>query len=367
MSDYEINQIIQELISGKPLSSVDKKIQPKLLMPLSLYKNEYEVSGDASKVRRISRIIEALQVLPKSSAIPPLIRSARRSSSADKTSVVDELMTGRTIDSIPSYQIDDVLSQLKNRKQSAVLQGKYRLSQQIEDLGQQTYTRKLEITYLQDRDSKRAVCEQQLEAAVAEQEESVEFWKKIQTNEIKKYEDEKLRLETELDQELAKFDASYPQLLPPKYRKNSTHTLQLREQEKHLISTRRYNDAIPIRREIRELERMDIENMQLQFLRNFEKNRSYLVAKQENQMECFENNWKRKFQKVEALKNHELNQVDQLIHNFRRKIETIEEDKESVIESALTSERSVPARSHPRARSIAAQRLTGAKIKKRKF
>jgi hypothetical protein len=171
------------------------------------------------------------------------------------------------------------------------------------------------------------------------------------------------------------FDASFPEILPANFRKLSPQVLQLREQERHLVLSKRYEDAIPVRERADRLEHEELERQRTKFVTAFETQRQQLVDAQGGQRQCFDRNWERKLERIQKEKQHEMGVLKRTIANFEKKIATIEGDTELATGASLaqsrtprgTSRTSVfsrptprpsPAAVNPRVRNVAATPLT---------
>jgi hypothetical protein len=361
----ELRDIVNSLLSGMSLSRVPEHFHSHLLVPISAAKNEAIVAGNYPQVKRLQAIMQELQLNPGKRMSSP--RKTARSQSAFVTArclkdeehpdiklTIDELLDGRDIETIDGADLSRLIPALKERKQIALSQGNYRQSQQLENLIQSANSRYYEATYTSVQNSRLTNLRVQLMKAREDLEAAEEFWTRAREEHDQEYTTSLESLETLHQQQLSDLDSSFPESLPAKYAKVSAHCLNLREQEKHLVLSKRYEDAIALRERADRLEEVELETQRRRFQRAFETRRRQLTDAQDIQRACFERNWERKLDRFEKERDHDLNVLRRTITNFEARIDAIENDKE-----VATVERTrVPSNMNPRVRNVAASKLT---------
>jgi hypothetical protein len=199
-----------------------------------------------------------------------------------------------------------------------------------------------------------------------------EFWRQAKNKHDEEHAAGLRALEEQHRQQLSDFDNSFPEVLPANFRKLSPFVLQVREQERHLVLSKRYEDAIPYRQRADQLEQEELEAQRQKFMAAFQTQRQQLIEAHNSQMKCFEKNWGRKLERFEREKQHELVILRRTMTNFTKRIETIEGDTEvatvggrqtprGVVRTAVIPQetpRMSPATVNPRVRSVAATKLT---------
>ena len=176
--------------------------------------------------------------------------------------------------------------------------------------------------------TKLAAMRVQLVQAKSELEAAELFWRDAKARQDEEYAAGLEDLEEEQRMQLEDYDTSFPEVLPANYRKLSTRVLQLRDQERHLVLAKRYEDAIPYREMADRLESEELEEQRQRFLKNFQAQRQQLVESQVGQRRCFERNWERKWERFEKERDHELSVLQRAITNLESKIRGIEDDGE---------------------------------------
>jgi hypothetical protein len=335
----ELRDIVNNLISGSSLSRVPAEFHSFLLVPLSAAKNEAIVAGNTLLVKRLQTLMQELQLNPGKALTTS--RRRQRSQSAFITSrtlkdekhddvqvTIDELLEGRDIETIDGSELPRLIPALKDRKQIAITRGDYRQSQQLEDLIQAGNSRHYERTYQSLQNSRLTALRVQLMKANEDLQSAEEFWAKAKEEHDEEYNANLDSMNDQQRQQLDDLDASFPDSLPAKFAKLSPHVLNLREQEKHLVLSKRYEDAIPIRERADRLEEDELERQRRKFMNAFETRRRQLSDAHNTQRRCFDRNWGRKLERFESERDHDLDVLKRTIANFEARIEAIENDTE---------------------------------------
>ncbi|OHT17344.1 hypothetical protein TRFO_12519 [Tritrichomonas foetus] len=393
-----IREVVDALIAGVPLSRVPESLHPKLLMPLSAAKNEATVAGQTAVIKRISAIMPKLRLNPQkdtsnSSAnqssspsrdarTPKLdgrggsysYRSNNVDNNDDPESTLNEVIEGRPSQTINDSQVPQLIPLIKQRMKQTVEEGDFKTSQKLENLLQEMNSRKLEATYNTMKDQQLSSLNYQLMQAKEALRSAKEYFKKTTEEYDQIYTENKETLEETHANQLKEYDSSFPKILPVNFWKVSPQVLQLREQEKHLVATHRFEEAIPFHERADKMELDELDDQRKKFLQAFHAQRQQLLNVQENQKECFEKNWKRKWETMEMEKQKEISARQQLVTNIQRRIQKIEGSPLNPEESPPATNRSrtptarsmplkknmvrSPANVNPRVRSVAASRLT---------
>lgn len=396
-SEYDANElreVVRSLVSGMSLARVPEELHPQLLIPLSAAKNEALVAGNATTVKRIQGLLHDLKLNPGRPG-PPLTstlasarstfittRSRLEERRDDLELTIDELLDGRAIESVGDDVIPSLIAAMKDRKQVFIAQGEYRKTQQLENLIQAANARFYDANYHSMQSTKLAAMRVQLVQAKSELEAAELFWRDAKARQDEEYAAGLEDLEEEQRMQLEDYDTSFPEVLPANYRKLSTRVLQLRDQERHLVLAKRYEDAIPYREMADRLESEELEEQRQRFLKNFQAQRQQLVESQVGQRRCFERNWERKWERFEKERDHELSVLQRAITNLESKIRGIEDDGEPKTgqsgkgSSVLTKAAQIGSRGNSRlssasvnsrVRNIAASRLAQRRSLMRKF
>lgn len=120
------------------------------------------------------------------------------------------------------------------------------------------------------------------------------------------YQRELADLEAENARKLAKFDNSHPQKLPIRYNKLSPELLNLREIEKHLIASRRFEEAKKIHQEFERKKREELNKQKRQYFDDSEKRRTEIIKLGEKKVNALKDAWERRISEAKITKEHEV-------------------------------------------------------------
>lgn len=335
-----IDDQVRALLQGTSLSTIKPEDHKNLLMPLSIEKMEAIVAGDTLKIKRANFLINKLQ-LRGFTAKPKQMRNE------DETidSIVEDLVkNNRSISSVPSDSLNEVRERLKLKKKEYVAQSDYENSLRMESLLNQStiITKNTNLTRKQEQ--KKSLFQSQLDQALSEKQETISYWENQKQSLDRQYERDQEALQQSYDQELAAISASFPKILPASYRKSSVFILQLREQQKFLVLSKRFEEAIEFQKQIESIENDEIEKQKAAFTKDFEALKAQKRIRFDHQKQCFETNWKRKFLKYETNKKIEIDNCDQVIENVRRKIERVDSFDQITRPTTSTSGNRTPKR-----------------------
>lgn len=375
LSPEEIRSIVDSLVAGSSIARVPEEYHPQLLMPLSAAKNEAIVAGNAALVKRIQQLMKSLKLsTDRSRSASARRRSVQtrqiRSETVDEpiSPLIDELLDGRPTDTVDDTQLNDVIAAMKTKKEELEGERDYRRLQIAENIIQELSSRRYEATYTFVQNSKLANLKKQLNDTQFELKEKKQMWSDQRAAFDEEYQMSKEELLADQEQELQEYDNSFPEILPANFRKLSPQVLQLREQEKHLVLTKRYEDAIFYRERADKLETQELEQQRAKFVRAFQVKRNQLVETQKTQLACFERHWERRLALLEKESNEDIKPLKSSIANIQKKIDALGSGPD---EPAVTSRssmtttplrrsdnRTAPSSVCPRVRSVAASKMT---------
>jgi hypothetical protein len=382
-----LRAIVASLLSGMSLARVPPELHSQLLVPLSAAKNEAIVAGNAAAVKRLQALMHELHLNPGRSGAGSrassradsafvTARSLREERGDDLRATVAELLDGRVLDSVDGAALAPLIRALKERKQAALASGDYAQSQALENLIQEANSRSLEATYQQMQNSRLTNLRVQLLKATEDMDAAEEFWRQAREQHDAEHAESLDALSEQHARQLADFDSSFPETLPANFKKVSPAVLQLREQERHLVLSKRYEDAIQFRERADRLEEEELRMQRDKFMAAFQMQRQQLIDSQNTQRSCFEKNWTRKLERFEREKEHEMVVLRRTMANFEKKIADVEGDTEVATTGATLTPRGVsrtsvlaratpkpsPAAINPRVRNVAATKIAQKRV-----
>ncbi|OHS98352.1 hypothetical protein TRFO_08941 [Tritrichomonas foetus] len=130
--------------------------------------------------------------------------------------------------------------------------------------------------------------------------------------------------EEEWENEIQEFDKVTNGELPPSFRKFSQKLLNLRETEKFLIKSRRFEEAGYIRMEADELEEQELEQCRVKFRKARETKKMRLTEEHVQKMKCFDENCARVRMRIQNDNENKIHCLERAQSNFQNRINTLD-------------------------------------------
>ena len=246
---------------------------------------------------------------PEYSAIPYL----QRVSIENK---IDDIFRGIHIKTVEFNQIPLVIICLKERKRKAILKGEYQLSQTIEVLINRFVTVQLQKKEQEMKTAKLNDLNFQLEQAQDDMIRLTEKWNKQIEAFNQEQSEASAQFERKQIQKLEEFDANVPTTLPPNYCKLSSQLLDLREIERHLVLTKRYNEATAIKKQCDKMEKEETEAQKQKFMKIIQAKRQKLIEEQAKAVEVFTSKWTLQSDMLTQQRDDEIATQQKIIDNI---------------------------------------------------
>jgi hypothetical protein len=289
--------------------------------------------------RRAARMINIVKrhrdisaVMPRGATPAPLTpsRDDIEIPQAERISLqneVTELLHGGTYDSFESERGRLLIVFLKERKRSALLTGAYDTSQKCEDLiryiagiSLQRQFTVIKTSELNGLSLQLHRAEAKLTATKNKWQLAVEEFNRAQSTSAKRLERAQLR-------KIREFDSAVPTSLPPEYCKLSPDLLNLREQERQLVLSKRYEEAKALKKESDRREKEEAAAQKRRFLELVNRRKQKILDVQRHEIECFTLRWKRREERLNHEMETEITTQEKVIQNIKLKIRDVESEQ----------------------------------------
>ena len=117
------------------------------------------------------------------------------------------------------------------------------------------------------------------------------------------------------------FDASIPRELPTEFTRLSADLLDLREKERHLIGSRRFDEAEELHKEFLKRQKQELVKRREEFAAHFEKERVQMEKRMERKQRGIKSDWDRKMNHFTHMMNKELVPLRQGVAFLERKLQ----------------------------------------------
>ena len=233
---------------------------------------------------------------------------------------IDDLLRGVSISSVEFKTLNSLIICLKERKRKYIQNSDYPNSQKVEEL-----IFKLNSMIVQNNNEKIQKDEIiNLENQLFKANNLIKIIKEKWEQKILTFNNEQSKaakqLENEQKHQLIEFDSNISTNLPSKYSKLSSNLLDLREKERQLVLSKRYEEATKLKKDIDKIEIEEIENQKNNYFKNISKQRNKLIEDQKNIIDCFILRWSRHAEKLKKDMENEILIQQKIIDNIQNNL-----------------------------------------------
>jgi hypothetical protein len=122
--------------------------------------------------------------------------------------------------------------------------------------------------------------------------------------------------------QLSTHDGSIPNSLPPEFTRLSADLLDLREREKHLIGSRRFEEAAALHREFEQRQKLELQRRREEYFEHFEKERAAIERRNERRKLSVSDHWGNKVAHLVSEMDGELRPLRKGVGHLTAKVAT---------------------------------------------
>jgi len=238
----------------------------------------------------------------------------------------EDLIRGGSTNSCPIESVASVVIVLKEKRRIALVNGDYNLSQSIEEIIGRLNSVVLQKKYSAIKAQEIKSLNIQLSKAEASLKNLVSQWNNKIENFNKTQAIAARKLEQQQFQRIDEFDQDQTSNLPPNFCKLSSNLLELRELERRLVITKRYDEATRIHKEANTIQTKEEEEQKKKFLKQGQVYRHKLLESQQQEIECFKERWMRQSEKLQKEMEKEIASHAKVVENIKSKIKDAENE-----------------------------------------
>lgn len=233
----------------------------------------------------------------------------------------DNLIKGAAITSVPLENINAVIITLKERKRQQILKGNYPLSQEIENMIGRLQSIIIQRKHAIIKAQEVKALEYSLQQAEGQLKKLVQSWNERVDDFNKTQAASSRRLERSQFGRLNDNDSIPLDKLPSRYLKPSAQLLDLRERERHLVLTKRYDEATQLHKEGDKMQKAEEREKKREFLKTSQMQRQQLLVAQDKDLQGFNERWTRNAEKLNNQMEKEIERQKKVVENIRKKLE----------------------------------------------
>lgn len=315
-------QLASQLLKGKPVSIVPYEIINKVSGILTIKKSEEIQKGNVQKVQVIQKLLEGLAALTKTghrnaarvttgmSRIPP----------SELDPIIENFINGGKLELSHKLYIPDLIARVQFIKSELIKLKELEQAQIFENAYQKLLIYNQESNLQMKKYKKRDEVVDQLENAKKELESAKLNFIKAMDDFDNDYKNEESSIISEHRQRLREFDERTSRGIPPSMKKFSSSYLNYREQQKQLVSLKRYAEASEIKAIADELEQKELNQIQAHFELKRLKERKKIVEENQKMLNVFRDSMNSQKQKLISDNETTIAQKERTVENIEKRL-----------------------------------------------
>jgi hypothetical protein len=331
-SVQEANRWAHKAFEGGAVADIPMNLVQKVRDVLASWKVGAIQKGQTETLRHLQSLIAQIDKRSENNSKKRTSRSSTASSressrfsESEVDSVLDEYVETQKEGNIPPDMLGNLISRSSKRIRDFLDSGDLISAQKYDNAHKRLITIKNGHTVRQNQTKKKRDLEELLEKVKAELEEEKHDLQQ-HLNEHNEQTDEAKQLHrAEWQEALDKWNRDATcENIPPEYRRWSVALLNMKQTEKALIDTRRFEEAHAVRAEVDELEQSERQENRKHFDEAMQKRKQMLDEKYKHKLECIEQNAERNKVRIEHEHQCRIETMELSISNLEKRIRAIE-------------------------------------------
>jgi len=330
-ADYEVNEIINDLINGLPVSQIPAELTQKVITVMTSKRKNAILQRKDSLASKYEKILSELKYGPNKFAYgftesPEVIRSrslvkSRAIQDPNLFKTVDNVMGGLKIKDIDPVSRQQIVPVLKTQRTMEISRQNNPTSRCIDEKIDQCDEYSIDSKRLAPRLLKVAAIEEKLHRA----RDDYERMRLKVHNQRQEYEALEAaaaeEMEKRIKDDMLEYGSHVPTSIPLEFSKVSSKVLDLNERSIKAAQLRKYEDSDSLRKEAHRIERKELDQQNEKFIKSFKLNKQQMLKKQDEKRACFREIWRRKKDKVTREINEKLLHCRKAIENLEKELE----------------------------------------------
>jgi hypothetical protein len=360
---------VRELLAGRvSVNHIIPEAIPKVLIDLDAAKQQAITHGKVDVVQKVHKLQKAISSLqarrqsaPRTATRLPVLRHTpptRPSDSAELADLLNQFIAGRELDHEQLMSAPNLISLCRSKIRDLVDKGEYDEAQIYENA-----LRKLQLIDCENStEARRTQKRDQIAAKIAKTEEQLSSEKQKYTESLADFDQtataEKWQLRETHAAKLAAFDEVTDAGMPHAFRKLSQRLLVLREQEKALISSKRYDEAAETKEIADALEKEEEEHLSEKYLEERAVQRQQMCDQYRANLKCVKEKSARNRLTLQQRSEAEIANKELAIENLKTRLEMVEAIMRTEAEATVRTQSQIKRRDKkpmPKRSSISVQ------------
>lgn len=247
----------------------------------------------------------------------------KKMSAKDKAhceSRIREMLGSGMVTCLQQEEYFQMMAVLRENRCEAARKDDYDRCDQLDDLMRQLSDYFLENKLYMSKAERVYAIQSQLEAVKAKLETAEKHWEERDIDMKIARDSSVQQRESECNSSLSTYDGKMPGNLPPEFCKLSPETLNLYEQEKQLVASRRFKEAAMVHIEFLARKKYELERKKDVYYQKFEKGRTQVEVRNSKRKQATESNWDRKINNADHNKTKEIEALREAVRNLESKL-----------------------------------------------
>lgn len=334
---HDYREITTSIVNGVDISLVSPELYENLLPYIDQYILKFQDINDISSVNRLKFCRDYIYKYPERERIAKILTKRKSDpppeplpfTSEQLDEEIKRLLSLKKINSsnvnYSPKEIDQLLIEMRNRRLEAAEEEDFDLadrlayiSTRLSSQGAINQIRKIKIDHAEE-------LKQKLEETKGIYNDLQERWKIIQINFKAETAKELNQMKEKQKKERVEIEKKKNGPIPPKYRKHTQEYLLLKQEEKMLVSARRFDEANVIQQRARRLEGLEDQMIRQEWIGMIDKDLKKLTEKHKQQIKVRQMNIKKEKNNIEQTKKNELGALKNKITFLEKQINELEQ------------------------------------------
>ncbi|KAK8896012.1 hypothetical protein M9Y10_013899 [Tritrichomonas musculus] len=325
--------ILNAVVSGVDISLVDPKLYPQIYDLIPNYILKFQDRKDEEIVEKLNFIQTYIEKYPERQRLEMLLTRTRKVeqpksevySKEELKNQVNAVLSGKPEIYYTSEQSEAIVSELKRRK------AKYAEKEDFDraDMVTKTMSKFIKLCEFSESNQIQSDRSNELKQKLTEAQQNHEDlkrrWKQVFDIFYSKFDQEYQEMVEKQNEEIDSIEKQREGEMPAKFHKYSSELLNLKQKNKAMVFSKRYNEASELQAEVSKLEEQEDQLNYLEWMSSIDEQIAKTSAKHEQQRKIRENNFRREEKCMKKTMKAELEASEKLITNIKRNIKSTED------------------------------------------
>lgn len=325
--------ILNAVVSGVDISLVDPKLFPQIYDLIPNYILKFQDRGEEEIIEKLNFIQTYIEKYPERQRLEMMLTRTRKVEQPKQevytkdelNAKVNAILNGKPDLYYTNEQSEAIVAEFKRRKV------KYAKKEEFDKADLMTKTMNKFIKLCEFSESNQIQSEksndlkQKLSEARQNHEDLKRRWKQVFDIYYEKFDQEYKEMVEKQNEEIMKLEEQREGPMPAKFHKYSSELLNLKQRNKAMVYSKRYNEASELQAEVAKLEEQEDQRNYQDWMASIDEQVAKAEATHAQQRKIRENNFRREEKCMKKTMKEEIEASEKLINNLNRTIKATED------------------------------------------